>query len=160
MPPVGLAFVDTLGSWCASFATDSLEKGDRITLVFPVRTGGTSARAIILARRSSACGAAFPQHSVAELPAYDLSVENASTADVVATALAGMAVKSDAIWSLGSDGVIRADLDGDRRLEEAKVCAVDEGQLFTLRSGDRKVWQGYFDLGVLVDETCPPEERG
>jgi hypothetical protein len=70
-----------------------------------------------------------------------------------------LAVASEATWIRGSDGVTRADLNGDGNAEEAKVCAVGEGQLFSLWSGGKRVWKGYFDWGALVDETCPPEDR-
>jgi len=167
LPPVGLAFIDTVGKWCASFAADSLKPGERVTIVFPDssrKVATWSAR--LLGRRSAPCAAAFPQQSLSALAAYDLQIIDSLRQDAEEIVFLGVAVLSEATWRRGPDGVARADLDGDGLPEEASVCAIGEGQLFALWRRDRadgvrrKLWQGYFDWGVNVDVTCPPGEDG
>jgi hypothetical protein len=164
LPPTGLAFIDTAGKWCATFATDSLPPAERMMIVFP-DSGSTvpALRARLLARRSSPCAAAFPQQSLADLAAYDVQILDSLPSNAERPGSVGVAVLSDVVWKRGPDGVVRADLDRDGHPEEVSACAIGEGQSFTLWSRDsagvrQKLWRGYFDWGALVDETCAAGE--
>jgi hypothetical protein len=140
-----------------------LEVGAPVTLVFPDRSAPAVSRAARVARRRPApCHSEFPQLSLEELPAYDLAGVGPVPEGTPSVALV---VGGEAAWQRGRDGGARADLDGDGLLEEARVCAADEGQHFTLwtigRGGvPRRRWHGYYDWGALVDETCGPGESG
>lgn len=66
-------------------------------------------------------------------------------------------------WVRGADSVVRADLDGDGRPEEARRCTADEGEYLTLwsRRGNGvpvRRWLEYYDWGAFTDPTCRPEE--
>ena len=162
LPVAGLAMTDTAGRWCAAFANDSLREGERLTIIFPdTNSKSVQLRGRIERRRPNACWSAFPQHALDDHATYDVTLaDSASAGD---NAGLGIALLSDVRWSRGQDGVLRADVDGNGRLEEAGVCAIDEGQIFTLAtrdsvSGMRHNWfRVYYDWGALVDVTCTPE---
>lgn len=163
LPPVGIAAGGTASGWCAAVAGPPLEAGAQATLVFPDRDAPlASLPARVVRRRPTPCQSAFPQLSLEELPAYDLAVEGASPPGLPSVALV---VAGPAEWRRAPEGMARADLDGDGIPEEARVCAADEGQHFTLwtiapGAGPRRRWHGYYDWGALVDPTCRPGEDG
>ena len=163
-PLAGLAMTDTAGRWCVAIANDSLREGTRVTVIFPDSDSkATHRRGSIARHRQNACWAAFPQQSLSELATYDVSIIDTAGMTTGHNSGLGIALLSDVAWSRGQDGILRADLNRDGRLEEAGVCAVDEGQLFTLASRDsvsgmrHNWWQAYYDWGALVDVTCVPE---
>lgn len=163
LPPIGLAVRDTAGGWCATVAGGPLPAGGLVTLVFAGPDAPVVARtARVLRRRAGPCPSEFPQLSLEELPAYDVAAEGPDAEGIPWVTLV---VAGTAAWRRGPDGGARADLDGDGRAEEARVCAADEGEHFTLWTTDpggapTRRWHGYYDWGALVDPTCAPGEDG
>jgi hypothetical protein len=163
LPPVGIAQRDTTGGWCAAVGGDPLAAGGRVTLVFAAPDAPrVAAGARVLRRRSGPCHSEFPQLSLEEQPAYDLAADSAGAEGDPWVALV---VAGGTPWRRGPHGEARADLDGDGRLEQARVCAADEGEHFTIWTldpdgGPRRRWHGYYDWGALVDPTCGPGEDG
>ena len=162
LPFVGVAIHDSASRWCAAFAADSLSPRETITIVFPDSASRILSLTARAQRRATPCATAFPQLQLAEDAVYDLTViDAAETGDAAPVA---MAVVSDVRWNRGTDGVARADLDGDGIPEEARVCRAHEGQYFTLWKRDaadsalRPVWGRYFDWGAFVDANCRPGE--
>jgi hypothetical protein len=163
LPWIGVAIHDTANRWCVALAHDSLPEKRAVTIVFP--DSGSEVLSLsgrIVARRATPCATAFPQLQLAEDATYDLTVVDApATGDPASVAIA---VVSDARWSRGADGIARADLDGDGRPEEARVCRAHEGEYFSLwrlpaaDSTRRSVWGRYFDWGAFVDANCAPGE--
>lgn len=156
--------LDTAGHWCVAFAADSLRPGERVTIVFPDSANRTvGLRGRLLGRRATPCWAAFPQQSLTDYATYDVSITDPILPSASGSSGVALALVSDVPWRRAADGVARADLDGDGKLEEASACAVDEGERFSLYSRDpvsdvrRSVWQGYYDWGALVDVTCTPD---
>jgi hypothetical protein len=163
LPPVGLAWRDAEGAWCATVAEGPLAPGATVTLVFPAPDAPVVARsARIIRRRAEPCPSEFPQLSLEGLPAYDLATAGPDPEGVPSVALA---VAGAAVWRRDPDAAARTDLDGDGRPEQAKVCAADEGEHFTLWTiepggAPRLRWHGYYDWGANVDPTCKPGEDG
>lgn len=154
--------LDTNQRWCAAFA-DSLRPGDQVTIVLVEKAQIPAWRARVVVRRTHPCETAFGQPALSELMAYDLSIVDSLRPDGESTPMATLAVAGTAAWHRGGDGIVRADLDGDARPEEAHVCRAGEGEHFTLWSTDadrgrRRVWHGYFDWGAFVDANCRPDE--
>jgi len=167
-PRVGLAVRDSAQAWCATFPSDSsapaVVAGQKVAIVFGMPTGLPALRGRIVAARKAPCHAEFAQPRWFDYTAYDLALDEslAAGADVNDVALA---VASVAGWSRGPDGRTRADLDGDGTPEEARRCAADEGEHFTIwsvaRDGARvRRAHEYYDWGALVDPTCKPGENG
>jgi hypothetical protein len=163
LPPIGLAWRDVEGTWCATVAAGPLVPGTPVTLVFPAPDAPVVARAArVVRRRPEPCPSEFAQGSLEGLPAYDLA---AAGPDVEGVPSVALAVAGPAVWRRGPDGAARADMDGDGRPERASVCAADEGEHFTVWTDDsagapRLRWHGYYDWGGLVDPTCQPGEDG
>lgn len=162
LPPLGIAIPDSLDRWCAALAADSLAVGTRVTLVFPDSGSAVlDRRGRVVVRRATPCATAFPQLGLAEDATYELIVDD--TAGLGAAWSVAMVAASEAPWSRGTDGVARADLDGDGTPEEARKCREGEGEHFTLWSrpagaASRRVWKRYFDWGAFVDADCAPGE--
>ena len=163
LPWIGVAIHDTAARWCVALAHDSLPERQAVTIVFPDSGSPVhSLRGRIVARRATPCETAFPQLQLAEDATYDLTViDTLPTGDAAPVAIA---IVSEARWTRGADGIARADLDGDGRSEEARVCRAHEGQYFSLwrrsaaDSTRRSVWGRYFDWGAFVDANCAPGE--
>lgn len=162
LPAVGVAIWDTTGMWCAAIGADSLRPGDRLTIVYPDSSApGVASAARVTRRRDTPCGSAFPQQSLADLPAYDLELGDGPRDGDATGPGAAIAVVGSASWHRGGDGITRSDLNGDGRPEVAEACLADEGEVFTVwheATGGRpreRLWRGYFDWGVLVDANCP-----
>lgn len=162
LPAVGIAVRDGEGGWCASVA-DPLDVGAGVTLVFPDSGSPAVTRAArVTRRRPDPCPSEFPQLSLEGLPAYDVVADGPAAEGMRSVALL---VAGAVPWRRDPDGAARADLDGDGRAEEARVCAADEGEHFTLWTTDRdgvprRRWHGYYDWGAIVDPTCRPGEDG
>ena len=161
LPWIGVAIHDAGNRWCVALAADSLPEREPVTIVFPDSGSDVlTLKARVLARRATPCPTAFPQVQLVEDATYDLTV--ADTLAVGDPASVAIAVVSGTRWSRGADGVARADLDGDGRLEEARVCRAHEGEYFSLwqrpaaDSAARPVWGRYFDWGAFVDANCAP----
>jgi hypothetical protein len=165
MPAVGVAVPDSGTIWCVAFppASPAYGPGARVTLVLADAREVPAWRAAVVRRRTVACPTAFGQPRWADYVTYDLALVDSFRPDDQRIPLATLAVASDARWVRGADGRARADLDGDGRAEEARVCSADEGQHFTIWSVDatgrryRRAHE-YFDWGALVEPTCAPEE--
>lgn len=167
-PRVGIAVRDTALAWCAAFPSDSsapaIVAGQKVAIVFGKPTGLPALRARIVAAREAPCHAEFAQPRWFDYTAYDLALDDAPAAGAEVDNVA-LAVASVAAWSRGPDGTSRADLDGDGTPEEARRCAADEGEHFTIwsiaRDGARlRRAHEYYDWGALVDPTCKPGENG
>jgi hypothetical protein len=169
-PAVGLAVRDSADAWCAAFPSDAsqhaqttgraLAVGEPVTLVFAGAAAVPSLRATISARRSEPCPAAFPQPRWDTYTAYDIVLDGSLRYVAADAPVVALAVASDKAWVRDPDGYVRADLDGDGVPEEARQCAADEGQHFTVwsRAAPYGEWQRraheYYDWGVLVEPTC------
>jgi hypothetical protein len=169
LPRIGLAVVDSERVWCAEFLTDSaapaLESGQRVTIVFAGSAPAPTPRARVAGPHPGQCPAAFPQPRWIDYLAYRLELIDTPAADSSDTPIVGLVIASEGPWARGPDGVMRADLDGDGILEEARRCTADEGEHFTVwsaRSGGGRVrrWHEYYDWGGLTDPTCQPGEDG
>jgi hypothetical protein len=140
-----------------------LDPGAPAALVFAGAGQPSVSRAVrVVRRRPDPCHSEFPQLSLEELPAYDLAVDGPGAEG---TRWVTLVVAGRAAWRQGPGGAARADLDGDGLLEEARICAADEGEHFTLWTIDpggepRRRWHGYYDWGALVDVTCGPGGDG
>lgn len=169
LPRIGLAVMDSASAWCAEFVADSaapaLEAGQPVTLVF----AGPSPVASLAGRlgevRAGECPAEFAQPRWFGYVAYRLQVAPPPLGVAGTIPFPALVVASDAPWERGDDGVVRADLDGDGLREDARRCAADEGEHFTIwserpGSGRERRWHEYFDWGVLADPTCEPGEDG
>lgn len=168
LPPIGLAVEDTARTWCGEFAGDSmagaLAPGRRVTLVFADTAVVPSVAARIRGRRSAQCEAAFPQPRWDGYVAYDLELIE-STGTTAAFPPVALVVAHEVTWTRSPDGVVRADLDGDGRLEELRRCLAGEGEHLTVwseRAGApaARRWHEYYDWGAFVDVTCGPGEDG
>lgn len=162
LPRIGLAVSDSVRAWCAEFLVDStaprLEPGRRMTIVFAGAAPVVSRSARLGEPRQEQCPAAFPQPRWFDYRAY--RVELLDTAAVDGEPIVALIVAGDASWSRGADGVPRADLDGDRAVEEVRRCTADEGEHFTVWSGSTRRWHEYYDWGGFTDPTCRPGENG
>jgi len=168
LPKIGLAVLDESARWCAEFVSDSthspLEAGRRVTIVFAGNTPMTTRVARIIGPQDEQCPAAFAQPRWIDYQAYRLELVD-SESGAATTAPVALVVASEARWEPGSDGIVRADLDGDGTPEEARRCAADEGEHFTIWSvtpanAPTRRWHEYYDWGALVDPTCKPGEDG
>jgi hypothetical protein len=169
LPPIGLAVVDSNRAWCAEFVADStapaLEPGRHVTLVFAGPAAVPAWGARVGVPHPAECPAAFPQPRWIGYVAYRLALSDSLPADSGATPSVALVVASEAHWTRGADGVVRADLDGDGEPEEARRCTAGEGEhltLWSLRPGGSRVrrWHEYYDWGGLTDPTCQPGEDG
>jgi hypothetical protein len=167
-PRVGIAVRDTTLTWCAEFPRDStaaaLVAGQRVAIVFAAPTGPAALSARIVAARSAQCHSEFAQPRWFDYTAYDLALNDSLPRGIDVSDVA-LAVASAARWSRGPDGRPNADLDGDGTPEEARRCAADEGEHFTIWSiardgAPRRRAHEYYDWGALTDPTCKPGENG
>ena len=169
LPPTGLAVADSGGAWCAEFVADStapaLEPGRHVTIVFAGPAAVPAWAARVGATHPGECPAAFPQPRWIGYVAYRLELSDSLPADAGETPSVALVVASEAHWTRGADGVVRADVDGDGEPEEVRRCTADEGEhwtLWSLRPGGGRVrrWHEYYDWGGLTDPTCQPGEDG
>ncbi|MBC7844326.1 MAG: hypothetical protein H7099_18590, partial [Gemmatimonadaceae bacterium] len=137
--PVGVALVDPRASladrWCANFDEYALAVGDTVTLVW-ADSSADPAMATLTQVRSARPGrcAQLPTDTSdiddADLgTVYELApingVDSAAVPDLMM--LPAIAVRGSARWLRGADGFLRADLDGDENLEQARICTSNEG---------------------------------
>ncbi len=168
LPPVGIAVEHPDGSWCAEFPSDarpSLAEGTTISIVFPEANESLVWTAQISVSLRGECQTAFPQPRWNDYVAFRLLLPDARPSASASRKSVGLAIAGPARWSRNPQGRLRADLDGDGLPEEARRCAADEGEHFTLWSlladwsSERRAHE-YFDWGALVDRTCQPGEDG
>ena len=168
LPQIGLAVLEESARWCAEFVSDSthpdLEAGRRVTIVFAGQTPVTTRIARVVGLQEEQCLAEFAQPRWIDYQAYRLELVD-SESGAATTSPVALVVASEAPWQSGSDGVVRADLDGDGTPEEARRCAADEGEHFTIWSvtpatTPTRRWHEYYDWGALVDPTCKSGEDG
>jgi hypothetical protein len=169
LPPIGVAVEEMDGRWCAEFpgaVARRVTPGATVAVVFPDGAEGLVWTTRIGAALRRQCQTAFPQPRWEGYAAYRLELfsQSASTA-VAARKTLGLSVLSSAEWRRTNGGALRADLDGDGSPEEARRCAADEGEHFTLwtrradGSAERRAHE-YFDWGALTEQTCGPGEDG
>jgi hypothetical protein len=168
IPLTGIAVSDSLRAWCAEFVADSdapaPKPGRRVAIVFAGPATVPALRARLGQPRLGECPAAFPQPRWTDYAAYSLELLD-SVPDSTSLPSVALVVATEAAWSRGADGVVRADVDGDGRPEEARRCTADEGEHLTLwspRPGGGRVrrWHEYYDWGGFTDPTCKPGEDG
>jgi hypothetical protein len=168
LPLTGIAVSDSLRAWCAEFVVDSaapaLKSGRRVAIVFAGPATVPALRARLGHPRPGECPAEFAQPRWIDYAAYSLELLD-SVPDSTSLPSVALVVATEATWSRGADGVVRADLDGDGRPEEARRCTADEGEHFTVwspRPGGGRVrrWHEYYDWGGFTDPTCKPGEDG
>jgi hypothetical protein len=161
-PPVGVAVSDDQGRWCVEFPVDSTPgNGQPVSIIFPGPSPVASIRARIGEAQPDQCHAEFPQPRWENYRAYRVQLDAPTAVGVSTVALA---VAGDARWSL-EKGVLQTELDGDGIPEQARRCAADEGEHFTIWSVSPKGQavrraHEYFDWGANVDATCGPGEDG
>jgi hypothetical protein len=114
---------------------------------------------------SGECPAEFPQPRWDGYVAYRLEVIDPLPAGAAQAPAVALVLVSEAPWARAADGVVRADLDGDGHLEEARRCTADEGEhltIWSLRQGGGRVrrWHEYYDWGGFTEPTCLPGEDG
>jgi hypothetical protein len=169
LPLTGLAVADSLRAWCAEFVADSAapapRPGRRVTIVFPGPATVPALRARLGHTRPGECAAEFPQPRWIDYGAYSLQLIDSLPPEATNLPNVALVVASEATWSRGADGVVRADVDGDGQPEEARRCTADEGEHLTLwspRPGGGRVrrWHEYYDWGGFTDPTCKPGEDG
>ena len=169
LPPIGLAVADSMRAWCAEFVVDSaapsLELGRHATIIFAGPAAIPSLGARVGKPHRGECPAAFPQPRWIDYVAYRLELIDSLPADAAEMPTVALVVISEARWSRGADGIVRADVDQDGEPEEARRCTADEGEHFTLWSlqpGGSRVrrWHEYYDWGGVTDPTCRPGEDG
>ena len=168
LPLTGLAVSDSLRVWCAEIVADSTasapKPGRRVAIVFAGPSTVPALRARLGQPRPGECPAEFPQPRWNDYAAYSLELLD-SLPDSTNPPSVALVVASEATWSRGADGVVRADLDGDGQPEEVRRCTADEGEHLTLwspRPGGGRVrrWHEYYDWGGFTDPTCKPGENG
>jgi hypothetical protein len=168
LPLTGLAVSDSLRAWCAEFVADSVAPaptpGRQLAIVFAGAATVPALRARLGQPRPGECPAEFPQPRWIDYAAYSLELID-SLPDSTNLPSVALVVASEATWSRGADGIVRADLDGDGQAEEARRCTADEGEHLTLwspRPGGGRVrrWHEYYDWGGFTDPTCKPGEDG
>jgi hypothetical protein len=161
--------VDSLRAWCVEFVADSAAPAPRpgrlVAIVFPGPATVSALRAMLGRSRPGECPAEFPQPRWIDYVAYDLQLTDSVPPDATNLPSVALVVASEATWSRGADGVVRADVDGDGRPEEVRRCTADEGEHLTLwspRPGGGRVrrWHEYHDWGGFTDPTCKPGEDG
>jgi hypothetical protein len=140
-----------------------MKPGRHVTIVFAGTAAVPSGGARVGAPHLGECPAAFPQPRWIEYVAYRLELIDSLPPDGVPSV--ALVVASEAPWTRGADGVVRADVDRDGQPEEVRRCTADEGEHFTvwsLRPGGGRVrrWHEYYDWGGLTDPTCQPGEDG
>jgi hypothetical protein len=73
-----------------------------------------------------------------------------------------IAVVAPTRWTVGTDGVPRADLDADGTPESARVCTSLEGAHFTIWTGAPRAamrrWHRYYYLGMDLEPSCTEAE--
>lgn len=158
-PVVGIAIVDTAGTWCAEFpagAASQIREGTNATIIFAGDSGTVSRPVRIGTARSAQCAAAFPQPRWDSYSAFDLV-----PLDSVVSSSIGL-ILSRELNVTRTGGATDADIDGDGVPETIRRCAADEGEHFTVWSGNppRRLWHEYFDWGAIVDPTCRAGENG
>jgi hypothetical protein len=155
-------------AWCAEFVADSdspaPKPGRRLAIVFPGPATVPALRARLGQPRLGECPAEFAQPRWIDYSAYSLELLD-SLPDPTNLPSVALVVASEAPWSRGVDGVVRADVDGDGQPEEVRRCTADEGEHLTLwspRPGGGRVrrWHEYYDWGGFTDPTCKPGEDG
>jgi hypothetical protein len=156
---VGIALTDTTGAWCAEFPSDSavnVSEGETATIIFAVSDGTVARKVRIGAARSAQCGTAFPQPRWESYSSFDLAA-----LDSAVTSAVGLIVIGE-VGVARAAGIARADIDGDGISETIRRCAADEGEHFTVWSGNprKRRWHEYFDWGAVVDRTCRDGEDG
>lgn len=165
LPPVGVAVEVAEGYWCVqlpAYSGESALAGAPVAVVFPDGRESLVWTARVSERVRGARRTAFPQPRWERYAAHRL--EGAS-GPAPARKVVGLAVASTAPWRRMPSGTLRADLDGDGLPEEARRCAADEGEHFTIwsigadGSATRRAHE-YFDWGGIVEPTCAPGEDG
>jgi hypothetical protein len=170
LPAIGVAALDDAAppGWCVAMpeGTPTFAPGRRLTIVSPAGLGERGEpvvqRVSVARARTGPCPTAFPQPRWDGYAFYDIAPADAPGRPL---SLVALVVADTMAWTAGDDGWPRADLDGDGTPEEVRRCAAGEGVHFTLwsvgpgRAARRRAHE-YFDVGVLVDETCGPGEDG
>lgn len=168
-PRTGVAVRDSAGGWCAEFVIDSsatpVRNGDRVMIAFPGVSAVASLAARIAGPHSGQCHAEFAQPRWIDYSAYGLELTGARPAEGAAIPDVALVVASEAPWVRDTDGVLRADLDGDGVLEEARRCLADEGEHLTIwspipRNARVRRWHEYYDWGAFTNANCKPGEAG
>jgi hypothetical protein len=168
LPPIGIAVEEANGAWCVEFPSDtqpSLAPGTPVAIVFPDR-GESMVWTSRLTRTSRGqCQTAFPQTRWHGYSAYHVELLSSSASSVASHKTVGLAVASELSWKRSPQGTLYADLDGNGLPEEARRCAADEGEHFTIWSlrpdGEwERTGHEYFDWGAITDRTCGPGEDG
>jgi len=164
-PPTGVATEHREDQWCleVSSAFGTLAPGSPLALVFSDPVEAVVWTATLGERLAGQCETAFPQPRWVDYSAYALVLSEDAQRRTVRTTV-GFAVIGEFTWRRGPTGQLRADLDGDGTLEEARRCAAGEGEHFTLWSlrpgGSERRAHEYFDWGAIVEATCTPGDDG
>lgn len=154
---LGVAEVAENGEGCLTIMNAGLRGGEAATLV-SLQEPQTFTRALISKKLSQRCSrnTAFPTGA----SFYSFRVENSNaklTEPAIAVAGFNGSFKVDG-------GKVRADLDGDGRLESFRSCASNEGLHLTVWSGEpltgKRIWHEYFYLGYDLEPDCDERDYG
>lgn len=169
LPRIGIAVADTGAAWCGAVLDDAaspaLDLDAEVMIVFagPATVPARAGR--VVRRRSKPCPTAFSQPRWSDYSAYDVELTDALPPGGAEMPTVALLVASATPWTRGADGVVRADLDGDDRPEEARRCTAGEGEHLTIwgQTADGPTirrWHEYFDWGAFTEPTCRPGEDG
>ncbi|HEU5303061.1 MAG TPA: hypothetical protein VFU40_00325 [Gemmatimonadales bacterium] len=168
LPRIGLAVKESARAWCAELVSDSgaaLEPGRPLRVVFAGPAPVTMLRGRVRGQHEGQCPAEFPQPRWIDYEAYDVELTDPFPAEGGSAPTVALLVVSETPWTRAANGAVRADLDGDGRLEEARQCTADEGEHWTVWTqrpdGEAlRRWHEYYDWGAVTDPTCRPGEDG
>jgi hypothetical protein len=144
------------GEYCAILPDSTMPVGTSVTLVWP--DSGRTATATGSLRPFNRGGCSWLSGDDAPGGAYPLHFSARAQEVVDGQETIAIAVAAPAVWRVGADGIARADLDGDGKLEAARVCTSSEGLHLTLWTGAPlagvRRWHRYHYLGMDVEANC------
>lgn len=154
---IGVAEVRNDGSGCLTIRNDALRENETIDLVSPNKPQ-THITARIENKLSQTCSANAVIQADASF--YSIRVKQ-DEAKPTGPAIAIAGIKGDIEVR---EGVVRADLNGDGRLESFRQCASAEGLHLTVWEGEplkgRRLWHGWYYLGYDVEPGCSQGDYG
>lgn len=154
---IGVAEVRNDGSGCLTIRNDALRENESIDLVSPNKQQ-THITARIEKKLPQTCSRNADIPADASFFSIRLKQDEAKPTGP-AIAIAGFKGDFEV-----DGGEVRADLNGDGRLESFRQCASAEGLHLTVWEGEplkgRRLWHDYYYLGYDVEPGCTQNEYG
>jgi hypothetical protein len=148
---IGVAEVGNKGDGCLTIMNASLQGNDEITLI-TLENPQSFIKTKIVNKLSQSCSqnTEIPQNA----SFYSFQVSNNNDEIIRPTiAIAGFNGSLKV-----TNGRVRADLNGDGRLESFRLCTSNEGLHLTVWIGEplngERLWHEYYYLGYDVEPTC------